>query len=239
MSSGSDSPSIHSPRLTLLRHVGGVVASCFIIPCLALPLPGESSGVVFVVLGITVIGVLLWDGQCVEDETMSSGMASPSSDSPRLTLLHLMGGIAALGLAFASLPMEYSVGLAVTGISVLVYDGLRLPVVTGGGGVRRWLPWVVCFLALAPWPVIFYVFGSLHRHTGTPNYGGGPQPWAYYVVGRLAFAHLCVWAIAWLAVVVMTRGYRRWFAWAAILEMGAWTSLWALFATWDTTGWAF
>ena len=60
---------------------------------------------------------------------MSSGMASPSSDSPRLTLLRLMGGIAALGVAFAFLPMEYAVGLAVTGISVLVYDGLRLPVV--------------------------------------------------------------------------------------------------------------
>ncbi len=238
MSSGSDSPSIHSPRLTLLRHVGGIVASCFIIPCLALLLPGDFAGVVFVALGITVIGVLLYDGQCVEEETRSSGIASSFPDPPRLTLLRLMGGIAALGVAFAFLPMEYSVALAVT-VSVLVYDGLRLPVVTGGRGVRRWLPWVVWFLALAAWPVIIYVFGSLHRHTGTPNYGAGPQPWAYYVVGRLAFAHLCVSAIACLVVVVLTRGYRRWFAWAAILEIGAWTYLCTLGATWETTGWAF
>lgn len=224
MSSGSDSPSFHSLRLTLLRHAGGIVAPCFIIPCLTLLLPGDLAGIVFseivfLASWITVIGVLLYDGQCVEGKTTSSGMAASLSDSPRLTLLRLMGGIAALGLAFASLPMELSVALAVTGISVLVYDGLRLPVVTGGRGGRRWLPWVVWFLALAAGPVIIYVFGSLHKHTGPPAYGV-PQPWPYYVVGRLASAHGYVSVIAWFSVIVLTRGYRRWFAWAAIFEMG-------------------
>ena len=62
----------------------------------------------------------------------------------------------------------------------------------------------------------------LTRHTSalrTP----GVLPWITRVVGWLCFAHLGVSVVASIAVVVLTRGDSRWFAWAAILAHGVFT----------------
>ena len=56
------------------------------------------------------------------------------------------------------------------------------------------------------------------------------------MVRRLAVAHFGVTVIAWFAVLVLTRGYRRWIAWAVILAIGVYTALVALGASMTTTG---
>ncbi len=145
-----------------------------------------------------------------------------------------------------SFPLFLFVGLAVTvvvtvvvsWISALVYDGLRLPVMSDGGHVRRWLPcWVVWFLMLVTCPIAITYIGEAYRHTGTPDFGHQfPPPWAYLMVGRLASAHFWVTVIAWFAVLVLTRGYLRWLAWAVILVVGVYTAMVTLGASMSTTG---
>jgi hypothetical protein len=111
--------------------------------------------------------------------------------SPPLTLRRIMAVIAALALAFAFLPILLSAALAVTVVGILVLEGLRLPLITDGGGVRRWLPWVLWSLALATCPIATAVVGTLYEHTGPPAFSG-PRPWDARVVDGLAFAHLSV-----------------------------------------------
>ena len=177
---------------------------------------------------------------------MSSEFLPSLSDSQRLKILNLIMVVYVFAIAFALLPLALFVGLAVTvavtaavtWISVLVYDGLRLPVVTDGGRVRRCLPcWVVWFLMLVTCPIAITYIGEAYRHTGPPDFGHQfPLPWAYLMVRRLAVAHVGVTVIAWFAVLVLTRGYRRWLAWAVILVVGVYTAMVTLGASMSTTG---
>ncbi len=173
---------------------------------------------------------------------MSSEFFPSLSDSQRLKILHLILVGYAFAFAFACLPIDLFVGLAVTvavtWISVLGYDGLRLPVMTDGGHVRRWLPpWVVWSLMLVTCPIAISYIGEVYRHTGPPDFGHQfPLPWAYLMVRRLAVAHLGVTVIAWFAVLVLTRGYRRWLAWAVVLAVSVYTALVTLGASMSTTG---
>jgi hypothetical protein len=155
--------------------------------------------------------------------------------SPPLTLNRIMALIAALALGFAFLPMLLSMAFAVTVVGILVLQGLRLPLITEGGGVRSWLPWVLWSLALATCPIATAVVGIVYEHTGPPAFSG-PRPWAARVVDGLGFAHLGVSVVASVAVVVLTRGGYRWLAWAAILTMGVFAALLLLGATMATTG---
>ncbi len=177
---------------------------------------------------------------------MSSEFLPSLSDSQRLKILYLILVVYAFALAFLFLPIDLFGGLAVTvavtvavtWISVLVYDGLRLPVVTDGGRVRRsFLCSAVWLLMLLPCPIAISYIGEAYRHTGPPDFGHRfPLPWAYLMVGRLASAHFWVTVIAWFAVIVLTRGYRRWLAWAVILAVGVYTTIVAIGASMTTTG---
>jgi hypothetical protein len=146
-----------------------------------------------------------------------------------------MAVIALLALAFAFLPVLLSAALAVTVVGILVLQGLRLPPITDGGGVRRWLPWVLWSLALATCPIATGVVGTVYEHTGPPAFSGA-RPWAARVVDGLAFAHLGVSVVASVAVVVLTRSGYRWLAWAAILAIGVFAALIGLGAAMATTG---
>jgi len=175
---------------------------------------------------------------------MSSEFLPSLSDSQRLKILHLI--LVGYAFAFACLPIDLFVGLAVTvavtvavtWISVLVYDGLRLPVVTDRGRVRRsFLCAAVWFLMLLPCPIAISYIGEAYRHTGPPDFAHEfPTPWAFLMVGRLASAHFWVTIIAWFAVLVLTRGYRRWLAWAVVLAVSVYTALVTLGASMSTTG---
>ena len=173
---------------------------------------------------------------------MSSEFLPSLSDSQRLKILYLILVVYAFAMAFLFLPIDLFGGLAVTvavtWISVLVYDGLRLPVVTDGGRVRRsFLCSAVWLLMLLPCPIAISYIGEAYRHTGPPDFGHRfPRPWAYIVVGELASAHFVATVIAWFAVLVLTRGYRRWLAWAVILVVGVYTALVTLGASMSTTG---
>ncbi len=139
---------------------------------------------------------------------------------------------------FVVLAVTVVVTVAVTWISVLVYDGLRLPVVTDRGRVRRsFLCAAVWFLMLVTCPIAISYIGEAYRHTGPPDFAHEfPTPWAFLMVGRLASAHFWVTIIAWFAVLVLTRGYRRWLAWAVVLAVSVYTALVTLGASMSTTG---
>jgi hypothetical protein len=142
----------------------------------------------------------------------------------RYTLGHCMAVIALLAFAFASLPILLSSALAVTVVGILVLQGLRLPPITDGVGVRRWLPWVLWSLALATCPIATGVVGSLYEHPGPPAFSG-PRPWAARLVEGLGFAHMGVSVVASVGVVLLTRGGYCWLAWAAIFAIGMFAAL--------------
>ena len=177
---------------------------------------------------------------------MSSEFLPSLSDSQRLKILYLILVVYAFALAFAVLPIDLFGGLAgtaagtaaVTWISVLVYDGLCLPVVTDGGRARRsFLCSAVWFLMLLPCPIAITYIGEAYRHTGPPDFGHQfPRPWAYLMVERLASTHFGVTVVTWFAVLVLTRGYRRWLAWAVVLAVSVYTALVTLGASMSTTG---
>ena len=162
---------------------------------------------------------------------MRPGIDSSPPPSPPLTLRRLMGAIAVSALAFAYLPPILSVALTVTVFGILVLSRMRLPLVTSGGGVWRWLPWVLWSLALMACPVAITVVGTTH---GVPHetyinsaFFPGPLPWIHRVVDGLCFAHLGISVVASVAVVVLTRGGYRWLAWAAILRTACLPCSWA------------
>jgi hypothetical protein len=118
---------------------------------------------------------------------------------------------------FAFLPLPLSIPVAVAVFGVIVLGGMQLPVVTSGSGVRRWLPWVLWFLALMACPVAMVVVRWVCESHEPPI----RDDWVDRVLARLGVAHLGVSAIASLAVVVLTRGVYRLLAWAAILAIDA------------------
>jgi hypothetical protein len=143
-----------------------------------------------------------------------------------------MGAIASSALAFAILPTELSVALAVTVFGILVLLGMHLPLVTRGGGVWGWLPWVLWFLALAACPVAITVVGALYEYHGPPDY----NRWAARLVHGLGYAQLGVSVVSSVAVIALTRGSYRWLAWAAILAIGVVTVVLHFGAAMATTG---
>jgi hypothetical protein len=143
-----------------------------------------------------------------------------------------MGAIAGLALAFAFLPTSLSCAIAVTVLGILALEGMRLPLVTSGGGVWRWFPWVIWSLALTLCPVAIAFVGALFEHHGPPDY----HRLETRVVDGLGLAQLGVLVIASIAVVVLTRGSYRWLAWAAVLAIGALTVVLHLGAWMATTG---
>ncbi len=149
-------------------------------------------------------------------------------------------------LAFASLPWFLSIPLVVAVFGILGLDGIHPPLVTSGGGVRRWAPWTVWSLGLAACPIAMAVLDTVYEHGGPPAYDRwvarvlesqpGPQLRRVLagqaqlrrgvpvydrsvrrVLERLILAHLGIMVIASVAVVVLTAGSYRWWAWAAIL----------------------
>lgn len=171
---------------------------------------------------------------------MSSDVSSTLPPSKRLTLRCIMGAIAGSALAFASLPWFLSIPLVVAVFGILGLDGIHPPLVTSGGGVRRWVPWAVWSLGLAACPIAIAVLGTVYKHGGPPVYDRwvasvlesrpghaqlrrGDQVydrWVGSVLERLILAHLGIMVIASVAVVVLTTDSYRWAAWAAILAVG-------------------
>ena len=147
---------------------------------------------------------------------MSPEVASSPPQSKRLTLSRITGRSAGLALAFAFLPTSLSVSLAVAVLGILrALEGMRPPLVTSGGGVRRWIPWVIWSLCYTACPAAIAMVGALYKHNGPPDY----DRFATRVVDGLGFAQLGVSVIASIAVVVLTRGSYRWLAWAAVLAI--------------------
>jgi hypothetical protein len=146
-----------------------------------------------------------------------------------------MGAIAAAALGFALLPMPFAAALACAVCGVVVLDGMRLPIVTKRGGARSWLPWAVWLLFLVSCPIATWVVAAVDPSIGPPAFGG-PLPWAARVVERLGDAQVVVSVVAAVAVVVLTRGMRRWLAWAGILLVGVFAWLLCLHAWMAITG---
>ncbi len=122
------------------------------------------------------------------------------------------------------LPWLLSVPLAATVFGVIVLGGMQLPLVTRGGGVRRWLPWGLWSIALATCPVAITTVGALYPHMG-PSAVGWERQRAARMVERLVFTQLGISAICSVTVVMLTRGAYRWLAWAAILAVLVVTAL--------------
>jgi hypothetical protein len=160
---------------------------------------------------------------------------SSPAQAPPLWLDRIMTVIAALASPSRSFRFFLAGMLAVTVVSILVVPGLRLPLITDGRGVRRWLPWTLWSLALVTCPIATAVVGTVYEHTGPPALGG-PRPWAAEVVDVLFVAHLGVSVVGSVAVVVMTRSGYRWLAWVAILAIAMFGALIRLGATMATTG---
>jgi hypothetical protein len=166
---------------------------------------------------------------------VSSGEASTSPRSSRLTLGQMLIAVGVLAVGFAFLPWALSGVMAVTISGILVLQGLRLPLLTGRGGMWCWLPWALWCLALATCPVAIIVVGNVYQHTGPPAFTG-PRPWAARVVDALGSAHLGLSVVASMSVVVLVREGFRWIAWAAIVAVGVFTAFAALGAAMSTTG---
>jgi hypothetical protein len=101
---------------------------------------------------------------------MSADVSSSLHPSKRLTLRRIMGAIAGSALAFASLPWFLSIPLVVAVLGILGLDGIHPPLVTSGGGVRRWVPWAVWSLGLAACPIAMAVLDTVYEHGGPPFY---------------------------------------------------------------------
>jgi hypothetical protein len=128
-----------------------------------------------------------------------------------------MGAVAASAIFFALLPTPFAVALTVAVCGVVVLDGMRLPVVTEGNGAWRWLPWMIWLLALLGCPIATRVV-EFYRSVGAPGFCG---PLAtLQLVDGLVLAHLAIFVVASIAVVVLTRGPRRWLAWTAMVVIG-------------------
>jgi hypothetical protein len=140
--------------------------------------------------------------------SMPSDMASPLSDPKRLTLSRIMTAIGGLAVAFAFLPTNLSVALAVSLLGIFALDGMHLPQVTRGDGIRRWFPWLIWALALMACPVAISVVGAVNEHHGPLDY----DRVAARVVRGLGLAQLGVSVIASIAVVVLARRSLRWLA---------------------------
>jgi hypothetical protein len=167
---------------------------------------------------------------------VSSGIASTSYRRPSpLTLGQIMVAVAILAAAFAFLPWELSGPFAVAVAGILGIRGLRLPLVTDPGGVRRWFPWVLWCLALAACPLAIAVVGTVCERTGPPAFTG-PRPWPTRVVDALCYTHLWVSVIASMSVVLLLREGRSWIGWGAIIVIGVFTAFVALSAVMSTTG---
>src|SRR5271166_453077 len=129
------------------------------------------------------------------------GIDLSSPPAPLGAESHHGGWIAASALASALLLPRLSMAVPSAVCGIFMLQRLRLPLVTGGGGVRRWLSWVLWSLALLACPLaIAAVMACAHR-TGT-----GLHAWAAHVVDVLWVAHLGVLVLAAVAVVVLTRG---------------------------------
>jgi hypothetical protein len=144
-----------------------------------------------------------------------------------------MVAIASVALAFAFLPWLLSIPLASAVFGILAVDGMHPPVVTSGGGIRRWLPWAVWSLGLATCPVAIAVVGTLYEYHGRPPVY---DRWPARVVDGLGLAQLGVMVIASVVVVVLTRGSYRWLAWAGVLAAGVLTWYVCFAAAMATTG---
>ena len=84
-------------------------------------------------------------------------------------------------------------------------------------------------------PIAITYLAEAYRHTGPPDFDHrSPRPWAYILVEKFAAAHIWVTVIAWFVVLVLTRGYLRWLAWAVILAIGVYTAL-AILGAWMST----
>ena len=90
-------------------------------------------------------------------------------DSKRLTLMRIMGVIAGLAIAFAFLPWLFSVPFAVTVLGIVILEGMRLPLVINGVGVRRRLPWILWSVTLTACPVAIGVVGVCCVNHGPPT----------------------------------------------------------------------
>jgi hypothetical protein len=152
-----------------------------------------------------------------------------------LTLKRLMGAIATAALSFALLPMDLAVALTVAVCGVVGLDGMRVPVVTDRGGVWTWLPWVVWLLFLMACPIAIGVVAAINPPSGPPRFSG-PLPRAARIVEGLGYAHAAVSVAAAITVVVLTRGVRRWLAWAGILLVDALAWLMCFGVLMDITG---
>lgn len=166
---------------------------------------------------------------------MPSGNFASPLRAPPLTLRALLGAIAGLALAFAILPLDLSVPLAVAVSGILALQGMRLPVITKRAGARRWLPWVAWSLMLAACPVAIGVVGVMYPRAGPPAFTG-PRPWATRVVDALFYCQLAVSVAASWSVVFLVRDGRRWIAWGAIVAVGVFTFFIACCAIMVTTG---
>ena len=135
-------------------------------------------------------------------------------------------------IAFASLPWFLSIRLVVAVFRILGLDGIHPPLVTSGGGVRRWGPWAVWSLGLAACPIAMAVLDTVYEYGGPPVY----DRWVACVLEWLGLAHLGIMVIASVVVVVLTAGSYRWLAWAAILAVGVLGFLLYFGAAMATTG---
>ncbi len=141
-----------------------------------------------------------------------------------LTLSEIMVAIAVLAGGYAFLFKGLALILMVTMLGVLVLKGLRLPIITEGQGVRKWLPWVVWSSMLVVCPVAVIVLKARYGHptisfTVVPPMDPG-RAWALEMLNVFCYVHVGLSIIAAIAVVVLTRGYGRWIAWAGILFIG-------------------
>ncbi len=135
-----------------------------------------------------------------------------------------MVAIAVLAAGYAFLLQVLALPLTAIVLGVLVLKGFRLPIITEGPGVRRWLPWVIWSSMLVVCPVAVIVLTARYGHptvsfTVVPPMDPG-RAWALRMLNVACFVHMGLSVIAALAVVVLTRGYRRWIAWSAILFIG-------------------
>jgi hypothetical protein len=142
--------------------------------------------------------------------------------SKALTLFDMMIGVAILAFSFAFLWKIFAGAMVVVVLGVYAAKGLRWPVITDRPGVWRWLPWVVWFSMLLVCPVAIGVVEGHFPYSEHPH-GSQVRLRAGKLVEAFGYTHLGLSTLAAVAVVVLTRGYYRWLAWAAILLVGVFT----------------
>ncbi len=165
----------------------------------------------------------------------SEGIPTSLLHPRRLTIAQILGSVAALAVAFAVLPWVLSIALAIAVCGVLALEGLPVPLITSGGRLWRWFPWIIWWVALAASPVMIVLIGYLFEWNGPPA-TFGPRPWAACLVVSLFYTHLAVSVVTSWAVIFLVRGPGRWVAWGAIILVGIITGFVALGAAMATTG---